>query len=103
MTRSQRNAISSPAEGLIVMCLDCSINSGAELTFYSSGIWYTMPKQTEWTCGSNFMITHQVGSVAPVSKQGSTDGGWGLNFSSCSSILSNYFKAHGFNVRCLRE
>ncbi|MEI6436844.1 MAG: hypothetical protein WCP32_18625, partial [Bacteroidota bacterium] len=68
MTNAQRNAISSPAEGLMVMCTNCGFGGGAELTFYSSGSWYTIPKQPQWTCGMPITITHTAGDVSPVSK-----------------------------------
>jgi hypothetical protein len=67
MTNDQRNAISSPTEGLMVMCTNCG-NGGAELTFFSGGSWYTIPKQSQWTCGMPITITHTAGGVSPVTK-----------------------------------
>jgi hypothetical protein len=69
MNRIQRNSIVSPAEGLMVMCNDCSASGGAEVTFFSSGNWYIMPRSLEWTCGRNIIINHSPSAgVAPVSK-----------------------------------
>ncbi|MCX6276496.1 MAG: hypothetical protein NT004_00185 [Bacteroidetes bacterium] len=68
MTNAQRNAISSPAEGLMVMCTNCGFGGGAELTFYSSGSWYTIPKQPQWTCGMPITKNHTAGDVSPVTK-----------------------------------
>ena len=39
MTLDQRNAITSPAEGLIVFCTDCGANG--TLSIYTSGVWIT--------------------------------------------------------------
>jgi len=37
MTKDQRNAIVSPAEGLMVFCSNCGVNG--ELSMYSNGLW----------------------------------------------------------------
>lgn len=37
MTKDQRNAIVSPAEGLMVFCTTCGVNG--ELNMYSNGLW----------------------------------------------------------------
>jgi len=69
MNRMQRNAIASPADGLMVLCTDCGAGGGAEFTFYSSGRWYIMQKTSEWECGLNITVNHKVaGGVAPVNK-----------------------------------
>ena len=68
MTNAQRNAISSPSDGLMVMCTNCGFGGGAELTFYSSGSWYTIPKQPQWTCGMPITKNHTAGDVSPVTK-----------------------------------
>jgi hypothetical protein len=68
MTLAQRNSIPSPAEGLMVMCTNCSSGGGAELTFYSGGSWYSIPKLPQWTCGLPIIVTHSAGVVAPLTK-----------------------------------
>jgi hypothetical protein len=39
MTLAQRNAISNPAEGLTVVCIDCGDNNSSAVSIYSNGIW----------------------------------------------------------------
>ncbi|MCX6277714.1 MAG: hypothetical protein NT004_06435 [Bacteroidetes bacterium] len=68
MTFAERNAISSPAEGLMIICTNCDFGGGAELTFYSNGSWYTIPKQPQWTCGMPITINHTAGELSPVTK-----------------------------------
>ncbi|MCX6303559.1 MAG: hypothetical protein NT040_01190 [Bacteroidetes bacterium] len=69
MTRVQRGAISSPAEGLMVICTDCGVTGGAELTVFLGAKWYSMNKQPQWSCGMPIIVTHTAGNVAPVDKQ----------------------------------
>jgi len=69
MTHAQRNAIQSPAEGLIVMCTDCSSGGGVEITYFSAGSWYVIPKVPEWQCGFSMTVYHVTErNVAPVDK-----------------------------------
>lgn len=42
MTLVQRNAILSPADGLLVYCIDCGIGGLGTLSIYMVGSWYTL-------------------------------------------------------------
>lgn len=42
MTHSQLNAISNPADGLVVYCIDCGSNGLGSLTIFMSGVWFTL-------------------------------------------------------------
>jgi hypothetical protein len=68
MTISQRNSIQSPAEGLIVYCVNCGANGNGELSVYRNGFWQVLSTQTGWNCGDPFTVNHITGNVAPVSK-----------------------------------
>ena len=42
MTHTQLNAISGPADGLIVYCMDCGSNGSGTLTLFMAGTWYSI-------------------------------------------------------------
>jgi hypothetical protein len=42
MTRAQLNAISTPAEGLMVYCTDCGTTGGGILSIFMAGAWKTL-------------------------------------------------------------
>lgn len=45
MSRAQLNAISSPADGLVVYCNDCGTNNPGALAIFKSGAWYYMSSE----------------------------------------------------------
>ncbi|HOX76750.1 MAG TPA: hypothetical protein PLW31_01820 [Bacteroidales bacterium] len=42
MTHAELNAISDPAEGLMVYCTDCGSNGLGSLSLFIAGVWYTL-------------------------------------------------------------
>jgi hypothetical protein len=60
MTLDQRNAISSPAEGLLVFCLDCGVKGS--LSVFSGGAWNTFSPCTSPipVAGSNTVSPGQI-------------------------------------------
>ena len=42
MTFEQRNNIANPAEGLMVFCTNCGLNSSGSLSIFMNGLWYTL-------------------------------------------------------------
>ncbi len=68
MTRAQRTAIASPAEGLLVYCLDCAQSGDARLTMFSGGAWYSICIYDDFVCGNPITKNHIAGAVAPVTK-----------------------------------
>ncbi len=42
MTQVERNAISNPADGLLVYCTNCGLNSSGSLSIFMNGLWYTL-------------------------------------------------------------
>ena len=64
MTTAQRNAIASPAEGLVVYNTD-----EKALNVYTGTAWKSNQSVTEFVCGLTIKVNHLVtGGVAPVNK-----------------------------------
>jgi uncharacterized protein (TIGR02145 family) len=42
MTQTQRNALASPAAGLMIYCSDCGANGTGEMNYYNGQTWVTM-------------------------------------------------------------
>ena len=64
MTTAQRNAIASPAEGLVIYNTD-----EKTIDFYNGVTWISMTAASVFDCGSVLSINHQVsGGIAPVDK-----------------------------------
>lgn len=42
MTIDQRNAITSPAEGLVIYCTNCASDNSGQLNIYSNGTWNSL-------------------------------------------------------------
>jgi uncharacterized protein (TIGR02145 family) len=71
MTMVQRDAITNPAEGLMVFCTDCGYNDSSAMSIYINGKWRLIADELppySWSCGSPITINHMAGSVAPVTK-----------------------------------
>ena len=64
MTTAQRNAISNPAQSLLIYNLTTKC-----LEIYEDGAWQQIWCSTPpFSCGDNLTVTHTAGSVAPVNK-----------------------------------
>lgn len=64
MTTSQRNSISSPAEGLVIFNTDENT-----LNVFNGTVWKSVIRPTPFVCGLSFTIEHlSSGGVAPVNK-----------------------------------
>lgn len=62
MTTGQRDAIASPASGLMVYNTDIN-----DVNYYNGSNWSRIG-ETAWSCGSSKVITHIAGDVCPVTK-----------------------------------
>jgi len=62
LTTPQRNAISNPAQSLLIFNIDTKCYEG-----YVDNAWHTIWCNI-FTCGNNFTVTHTAGDVAPVTK-----------------------------------
>jgi hypothetical protein len=63
MTTALRNAIASPAEGLVIYNTD-----QRALNVYNGTGWKSMTPSPDFVCGSTITINHATGAVAPVNK-----------------------------------
>jgi hypothetical protein len=63
MTTAQRNAVASPAEGLVIYNTD-----QRALNVYNGMGWKAMTPIPDFVCGSTMTINHAAGPVAPVNK-----------------------------------
>jgi hypothetical protein len=63
MTTAQRDAIASPAEGLVIYNTDQKA-----LNVYSGMGWKSVTPIPDFVCGSTITINHASGAVAPVNK-----------------------------------
>ena len=63
MNTTQRNAVMSPAEGLVIYNTDQKA-----LNVYNGTAWKYLTPGPDFTCGSTLTINHATGAVAPVNK-----------------------------------
>jgi len=72
MTSEELSAIVSPADGLLVFCVDCGSNGTGSLTIFMAGEWYTLNASSmansAWACEDSITVNHVAGNVAPVNK-----------------------------------
>jgi len=62
MTQAERNAISAPADGLLVFCTDCGSGSLGTLTMFMAGQWYKFSANciVQITPGTHFASPTQI-------------------------------------------